>query len=49
MNVLNIIIEHVFKKKEKLNQKKKVIDFQKRSANFTVNKIKNENKMIVII
>jgi len=48
MNVLNRIIEHFSKKKE-LNQKKKVIDFQKKNVNFTVNKMKNENKMIVII
>ena len=30
-------------------RKKKVIDFQKKSANFAVNEIKNENKMIIII
>ena len=49
MNVLNRIYRACLKKKEKLNQKKKVIDFQKKCANFTVNKIKNENKIIIIV
>ena len=43
MNDLNRIIQHVSKK---WNRKKKSYRFSKKSANFIVNKIKNENTMI---
>ena len=45
----SIELQSMSQKKEKLNQKTKSYRFSTKSANFTFNKIKTDNKMIIII